>query len=191
MRLFLRLSFLLFIALVVLSGLSLAIGYTQPAPDFIPGLERCGGKACFLGMIPGQTTWDTAQTIMQAKIPFPNVQMVIRRYEADRLVLVERDINNKALLGGIQISLYTNRVTAGAVVARYHAPCAVAFYPNGNTALTYPDLDFFLADSTLDPTTPIAVLWLGADPMACQNAGVAWVGFAAGNPNYTPLLPSP
>src|SRR5262249_42104249 len=39
------------------------IGRTQPLPE-IAGLELCGTRPCYLGIVVGETTWDQAKDIV-------------------------------------------------------------------------------------------------------------------------------
>src|SRR5437868_2333072 len=65
MRQFLRLVMLSYSLFIVLCGGVLIIGRAHPSPDLVPELRKCNGSLCYVGIIPGKTTWNDALILLK------------------------------------------------------------------------------------------------------------------------------
>lgn len=133
------------------------------------GLEYCGERVCFRGMLPGQSDWDEALAAIYGE-GIRNVKY-LRFNSTDGEISIYRYLE-RAKLGPVMITLSDRngipRLVAGDVVNQFGPPCRVEMViPAYHTALIYPFAYFNVSSSAphVSPTTRVRSIVL-LDPDA-------------------------
>jgi hypothetical protein len=145
-----RLTVSLATIFTALIGVSCGVGRASAPPNPLRdlGFDRCGEKACFMGITPGITSWDA----LRAR--FPNANVIQDSLLPDRFLSVrvnggmlymQRTITDTPIkLELIEIDI-RNPITLGDLVALYDHPLSVRLSPCGieilcSSGVGYPTL---------------------------------------------------
>jgi hypothetical protein len=187
---------IILVSLIVVSSLcvlAILFGQRQAEEVFISELHYCGSSVCFLGIVPGTTSWDkTLSSIHQA----PQLETL------ETNLLFSHDEQNYVLgfvVGTregietpleININLPTMGMDVGTLIARFGSPCYVVSFSGGGITLGYPNAIFYLSlnANKLSPFSHIDHIRLRPDkldycptswPDDFPSAIYSWRGFTA------------
>ena len=157
------------IVLFSLCGMAVLVGRQQNGPGFIPELQACGDALCFLGILPGITSWDEGLNIIKQVPRLKNSTLSdtlflsvgprysigvssSRRGEADP---------NDGLIEEIKISVDEANIYAGALIRQFGLPCFIQSM-NGGLNLGYSNAVFVIVSDAhyLTPESPIRYILL-------------------------------
>ncbi len=136
--------------LSVMAILSVMIGAGRLNPNWTPYFDHgdtCSDRLCLLGIVPGVTPWDTAQAILNGQhIPGLNFNPAVRYGWGildNTIFTIQAGTDNNPSAAAnapghtiMQMHFSIGRsaespgLTAGAVVARFGAPCFVRYSAN-------------------------------------------------------------
>src|SRR5258706_15275145 len=116
MRQFCRVCVACCVTMFALCGIALIIGRTQSAGALMPGLGRCGDKWCYLGIVPGATTWSDAQGIFGKAPELTFDQSTRTAYRLPGLIGRMYIMTSNELVDEIDLNPRQPTVSAGEVV---------------------------------------------------------------------------
>src|SRR5262245_28969860 len=97
---------------------------TQPIPAFINGLGICDGRPCYQNIQPSQTSWQTAQKLLES---FAEVQKFgasgynhLPGFQGTLLLIPNQDNMTQEIV----LSPADNPIYVGGAVLQLGAPCA-------------------------------------------------------------------
>ncbi len=184
---------------LLLSGGAIVSGRAQPRIDAVPDLGVCSGRACYLGIVPGETTIEDARAILRnapqlALSDYSN--LVANRwsqpFHSVQLVQVVSDGVHASYKYVDEIDLVFSGgtgVDAGRIVLQLGEPCALVLsIVGGRTVLIYPGmLLFFALDRQTEPrvfksTSPVTQIDLFNTVSSCEQVKFGeitrpWHGF--------------
>src|SRR5262245_19623097 len=116
---------------LILAGFCLAIierGRAEPTPEIVAGFGWCEDRLCYMGIVPGRTSWQDAKTILTSasrRIQSASDWRVVADADDARIILQPNP-------GGstVQYISILSGATLGSIIALYGSPCT-AFNPNG------------------------------------------------------------
>jgi hypothetical protein len=162
------------------------LGHTYAEPDQLQtlGLEQCGGKLCFLRIVPGITTLKEASAIL-AWHGF-NSATAQGLYSSDRMnVYIQADPQND-IVGHISVrELYYGAslsVPLADILRYLGIPCGFIVGTSVVTELTlmypYADVSVSLSHEWISPETPITHINIVSQKFwnSCQDS-TPWPGF--------------
>jgi hypothetical protein len=124
--------------------------FSKPNPARIFGMDMCEGRACFRGLVPGETSWEDAKAMFNGRVDIS----IDGPYGAIRLF----ETADGTTLRRIYITLPDGSLSVGSVMLLYGRPCAVTVYPQFRKfTLRYPAVSFVahFHQARLTPDTPI------------------------------------
>jgi hypothetical protein len=185
MRRLLLLTFTLCVTLLVLSLVSVGFGRAQAAPVIADGLGWCEDRPCYLGIVPGKTSWREATTMLAAKPGTVRANEVYTQADVSpRIVLwhaTEREITLT-----IQFLPFA-RPAIGTLILFSGQPCRVRYY-NNEYWLDYPNMTIAtskpsksLPDSAaFDPHWPVSLMQITSTSHECTTQTARpWQGFTS------------
>ena len=186
-----RLLLLAAVLCLSLTGLCFAVierGRAEPTPEIVAGFGWCQDRLCYMGIVPGRTSWQEAKTIL-ASIARPAQSASDWRFEAisdDAQIILQPNPGGST----VQYISIRSGATLGSVIALYGSPCT-ALNPNGVLYwTTYPSAMLVTAPiprdrSLRDPREGLDPYWRVQIDLADGGYGCdmtnykPWRGFAA------------
>jgi hypothetical protein len=170
------------------------------------GFDFCGDRACFLGVIPGQTTWDETLQRLGSR-GFINYGATITYPVTDAAVTLDR-LERDGPIGRIQIVGVTEKSLPALqnFIAAWGSPCAVRVTNSfDNLLLIYPfaelsvDLDYLHYQRMRFNTRVTKVILKNYEYTfnVCEDQGsqtyllIQWSGFASLDKYWADGLPKP
>jgi hypothetical protein len=185
MKRLLLLTFILCVTIIVLSLVTVVFGRAQPVPVIAEGLDWCEDKACYMGIVPGQTSWREATTVLAAKPgTFPANEIYTKADLSPRIVLwhaAERQITITIHFSALA------QPTLGSLILFSGSPCRVRYryqiywldYPY-MTLATYMRPTGSPGSAAFDPYWPVSHMQIMSTEQGCKDADAKpWVGFAS------------
>jgi hypothetical protein len=128
---------------------SLVLGKLQPDPHLLRtlGFDSCDGKPCYMGIIPGETTWSAIEPLLQAhgaKYDIYNgtEQGRVQIYAGDEWVIQIFSEFQKSGIRVIQIAT-KRRLPYALFALMYGTPCHRGYgqVPNGNWQVSFRNIN--------------------------------------------------
>jgi hypothetical protein len=134
---------------------------------------------CYLGIIPGQTDWAVALTVLHIHmITWDDGTYSAESWDTTHRVRLTRDGGADQVFE-IDIEFQRALPTFGGVILHYGRPCAMIENIHGAILLEYPSMIFFTADSVISPATAIARVDIQNNGVTCQTPINPWTGFTS------------
>src|SRR5579859_5930336 len=171
--------------LLILTGQILPVstritGSVKKNPLVMLGFDRCAGDPCFLGIIPGKTSWlDTSSILLEHG--FTKETLYYHKYEPNDPfqtgINISRVLDNPRVTAWVDMYDPHNkyRVTLADVLELYGLPCAVESDYKGSVWFSYPNiLVHTLLENELSYTwsAPIEYLHLLDPQMPTSVSGI-------------------
>jgi hypothetical protein len=185
MKRLLLLTLTLCVTLIVMSLVTVGFGRAQAAPVIADGLGWCEDRACYLGIVPGQTSWREATTMLAAKPGTVRANEIYTKADlSPRVVLwhaTEREITIT-----IQFLPFA-RPAIGSLILFSGSPCRVR-YRNNEYWLDYPNMIIATnkpstvarESAAFDPHWPVSQMQITATAQACTGQSAKpWQGFTS------------
>ncbi len=179
----------------------------------LPYLSSCDGQACFLGLIPGLTSWrhtEDAARQWNSVVPLADGGIGVIMDTNSRFdVFRSKDRSRLEHITFSHTYSDTSAPLLGDLVAQYGSPCRVALGVSGGSllAVRYPSFIVLAGRSRFDTglmvmkerVTPAwrvfslvlfvpeaNVAWRTSDTLCRKDFGQPWQGFTAANQYFTP-----
>ncbi|MEP7287319.1 MAG: hypothetical protein ABI947_16305 [Chloroflexota bacterium] len=153
MKKFFRLIFITVTLLSLLCMVAILLGYRQRESVFISELHYCDSTICYLGIVPGITTWDKALPLIRQTTQLDALDDLAHTYGHK-----EPAYTVGFLVGGdqdtpieININLTSAKVYAGDLITKFGNPCYVVSFTDGLLGLGYPNALFTVPTHRLTP----------------------------------------
>jgi hypothetical protein len=150
-----RLAALLCAVCAALCAVAIVIGRAQPQPELLRALGYCDGMPCYMGIVPGKTTWDEAVEIVSGT-------HIVHVRAADFLAAHSTiepflNIQIRPYNDSFSVELWTEKasVSVGQVIAFMGTPCAINVQRWLPIYVFYPGMSFNFYQRT--PGTDIAI----------------------------------
>ncbi|HVU11396.1 MAG TPA: hypothetical protein VHD90_08965 [Phototrophicaceae bacterium] len=170
---------------------AILIGHSQPErSDFFSYFGDCGGIPCYLGVVPGQTNWDSALTTFESKpelaySPQTNTAFNPPGFQGSALLY---SLPEQNLVEEIDLTMRSTNVSFGSLLQRFGDPCGVQVSGNSGLSIVFLRMivavyaDKLGADQVLQPTTPVYSMSLFNRFQSCEQimssiAAAPWKGF--------------
>ena len=185
MKRLILLTFTLCVTLLVLSLVTIGLGRVQAAPVIADGLGWCENRACYLGIVPGQTSWREATTVLVAKPGTVQANAVYTQADLSPRIVLWHATEHEITIT-IQF-LPLARPAIGSLILFSGPPCRVRYrydeywldYPNMTIATLKPNKnspDF----SAFDPHWPVSQMQITSTAQACTGQSAKpWQGFTS------------
>lgn len=166
----------------------IAHGRAQPPQDLLGqyGITPCRNRLCFLGIVPGITSWRAARTLTSRRDAVVTSDGITLQYR-DLVAQVPPGRSNNADSNIRHITIVWQQsppdLTLGTIVAQFGTPCAALTDGPDALTLVYPRARF---DSVViwndrarydGPVHRIVLLDPGDQELGCQREGSPWLGF--------------
>jgi hypothetical protein len=138
MRWFCSRAMFLCSAAIAMCAAVVGFARAQPVHSLVDGLGQCSDASCYMGIIPGRTTWGDALAMFGDRIMELNSQTVAVRSNIVPWPILWRDWNS-AWVNGIEIGFDTPS-TFPALVAQFGPPCRLSIIEDNLIVVTYPFL---------------------------------------------------
>ena len=179
------------LTLVALFFVAIGRGRAGPMREVVEGLGWCEGKPCFMGIVPGQTSWDEARsTLIRQGAVETDIGLTLDMENSTKILVWSRLEDFDKSVNVIEIYLpEASPPTLGSFISYYGSPCAVynrnvpsfvVLYKSMSFNTTYPhssQQDY----TSLDPSWPVYTVQLFDLEHGCEGASYtsAWRGFAS------------
>jgi hypothetical protein len=185
-----RLLLLTAVLSLTLMGLCFAAierGRAEPTPEIVQGFGWCEDRLCYMGIVPGRTSWQDAQTILASasmRIQSSSGWRIEAEAEDARIILDANPGDST-----VQYIRIRSGATLGSVIAIYGSPCTAysngvlywTIYPSAMAVTAPIGRDLLLRDPRdgLDPNWSVQIA-LADGGYGCDFANQKpWRGFAS------------
>jgi hypothetical protein len=180
--------------LLALSFVVIGRGRAGPMREVVEGLGWCEGKPCFMGIVPGQTSWDEARSILIRHGGVEtDIGIALSIGSSAKILVWSRLEDFDKSVTVIEIHLPEGSPsTLGSLISYYGSPCAVTQPYNLNVpsfVLLYKSMSFYATSpyssqqdyTSLDPSWPVYTVQLFDLEHGCEGTSYtsSWRGFAS------------
>jgi hypothetical protein len=187
---FARLIIVLMVTLTLLTVIPIAVGRARNEPNELEalGFGVCDGRPCFMGIVPGVTTWIEAVSFVKKHGGIDSTKYL--SLDIHSLGVAFYPTEDLSLVGGIQLEPSQIQIPVGQVFQLFGVPCSIIvdrgmITPNGVT-LRYHSMSVTVEDYGLfSPSSYIArgFIHIRSDLCVHQDDEFVnfspWIGFAS------------
>ncbi len=195
MKLFIRAALSGSLLFMLLCAGAMLIGRSNSVqPELFQYLKTCDGQPCYLGVVPGKTSWNDAVEIFEnAHIsfdPMTNFAFEPLGFRGNALILDTP--GDEAVLDEVDLTMHSSSVTIGSLIDHFGLPCAVVVTPVPQIGLIFLGMSIIVNSNQFDtsqilqPTTLIQQINLFNRFQSCEQVFNStttvtfnhWKGFA-------------
>ncbi|MFN8418832.1 MAG: hypothetical protein U0528_06270 [Anaerolineae bacterium] len=139
-----------FLTLVALATIAVSIGHQRTQTFVILELEHCGSAICYLGIMPGTTSWDDGMMFIrqadQIEMSEHSDLVAQNRYNPRYIVgfLSGKKADETDVFIEINLAFSSAAIYAGDIIQKFGTPCYVT-PSNGSIILGYENTAFLIS----------------------------------------------